>query len=577
MVLVKDDEKNYGKKREQITELHISDEGLTGELNLTGFSNLIELDCSYNQLTSLDFLNDLNILNISNNRMVGLRELDISDTDIKSGLEYLPGSIKKINCLVRERSKSKVKLIAEKLGKLDEFMLYKNSYLKIKELDGETIKQIKDYNCFNLTFQQRSLIKELVSKLERIEEYKKDGLCPECQQNWTSGNKEIDEFIQKSQLEVSEAYNTLEWIPYEQFTDVEHLADGGFRLVHRDLHSGNVLGSGGEHGGIEGFTITDLGLCRPVNVENKTEVYGQIPYVAPEILEKDENEPAPYTQASDVYSFGMVAYELLANCPPYNHSFSDMSNQKRTDSLLIEKILDDWHKEILVKENIEHYKKYKEYYRKFIEREDIEFYKQYKEIKEEYNKMSQKTKYPPVNLVSKLISSTKKQNIQETNYESDSSEEISDGYEPLYPKNNLVDKNICETTNDFELDIETDVEKPTFTQYLTKRPCSMSMEEVNRKKNKLDIEMGTSILAEDLISRTKRQLSSETQTKTSQGDSKLVRLGKLPTDANFCAWLRDEVKTTPTELLNDSSRIEDLREQFKEYQQFQTNIEQPPK
>jgi hypothetical protein len=54
-----------------------------------------------------------------------------------------------------------------------------------------------------------------------------------------------------------------------------------------------------------------------------------------------------------------------------------------------------------------------------------------------------------------------------------------------------------------------------------------------------------------------------------------INVGLQSTDYNFATWLRDEIKLTPTELLNDSSRIGDLREQFKE--QFQTQIEQPPK
>jgi serine/threonine protein kinase len=37
-----------------------------------------------------------------------------------------------------------------------------------------------------------------------------------------------------------------------------------------------------------------------------------MPYVAPEVLREK-----PYTQASDVYSFGIVAYEVLSGLPPY--------------------------------------------------------------------------------------------------------------------------------------------------------------------------------------------------------------------------------------------------------------------
>src|SRR6185369_14655808 len=80
-------------------------------------------------------------------------------------------------------------------------------------------------------------------------------------------------------------------------------------LVHRDFHSGNILK------GIEKTSclITDLGLCKPANeVNQEKNIYGVMPYVAPEVLGSQ-----PYAQAADIYSFGMVAYEMLTGLPPY--------------------------------------------------------------------------------------------------------------------------------------------------------------------------------------------------------------------------------------------------------------------
>ena len=45
--------------------------------------------------------------------------------------------------------------------------------------------------------------------------------------NWTSGSKEIDDFIQEAQLKATNVRSILEWIDYEEFTDVNHLANGG--------------------------------------------------------------------------------------------------------------------------------------------------------------------------------------------------------------------------------------------------------------------------------------------------------------------------------------------------------------
>jgi serine/threonine protein kinase len=80
-------------------------------------------------------------------------------------------------------------------------------------------------------------------------------------------------------------------------------------LIHRDFHSGNILNR-------KIFSnilcyITDLGLCQPVN---KTDdgVYGVLPYIAPEVLRNKG-----YAQASDIYSLGIMAYELFSGLPPY--------------------------------------------------------------------------------------------------------------------------------------------------------------------------------------------------------------------------------------------------------------------
>jgi len=59
--------------------------------------------------------------------------------------------------------------------------------------------------------------------------------------------------------------------------------------------------------------ITDLGLSRPANEEDKGKVYGVLPYVAPEVLRGSK-----YTSAADIYSFGVVAAEILSGLPPYH-------------------------------------------------------------------------------------------------------------------------------------------------------------------------------------------------------------------------------------------------------------------
>ena len=80
------------------------------------------------------------------------------------------------------------------------------------------------------------------------------GLCEECnqentyyywcfacnakhfQQNfekWSSGNVDIDKFIQDTQLSANDSYEAIEWIPYDRFYDIEYIAKGGFGKVYR--------------------------------------------------------------------------------------------------------------------------------------------------------------------------------------------------------------------------------------------------------------------------------------------------------------------------------------------------------
>jgi serine/threonine protein kinase len=81
-------------------------------------------------------------------------------------------------------------------------------------------------------------------------------------------------------------------------------------LIHHDFHCGNVL-----FGNNFWTYIADLGFCQPANVKPSQDkkVYGVLPYVAPEVLRGKK-----YTQESDIYGFGIIAYEICTGLPPYN-------------------------------------------------------------------------------------------------------------------------------------------------------------------------------------------------------------------------------------------------------------------
>jgi len=88
------------------------------------------------------------------------------------------------------------------------------------------------------------------------------------------------------------------------------------KLVHRDFHSGNIIISDRSF-----CHITDLGLSKPVNeAQTKNTIYGLMPYMAPEVLKGEK-----YAPAADIYSLGMVMYELFTGLSPYTEQAHDVN------------------------------------------------------------------------------------------------------------------------------------------------------------------------------------------------------------------------------------------------------------
>ncbi|RGB41342.1 kinase-like domain-containing protein [Rhizophagus diaphanus] len=114
---------------------------------------------------------------------------------------------------------------------------------------------------------------------------------------------------------LNNTFNSIKW--EDKLNNLKNIANGlnsihEKGLIHHDFHCGNILKDG------DYTTITDLGLCQPANVkssqnEYEKKVYGVLPYVAPEVLRGGE-----YTQESDIYSFGIIAYEVCTGLPPYH-------------------------------------------------------------------------------------------------------------------------------------------------------------------------------------------------------------------------------------------------------------------
>lgn len=88
---------------------------------------------------------------------------------------------------------------------------------------------------------------------------------------------------------------------------LQYLHDRG--LVHRDLKPANVFREAGV------VKLGDVGLCKAISPTHRslhTESVGTVYYMAPEVSR------GRYTQALDIYSLGVIAYEMVTGSVPFD-------------------------------------------------------------------------------------------------------------------------------------------------------------------------------------------------------------------------------------------------------------------
>jgi len=83
-------------------------------------------------------------------------------------------------------------------------------------------------------------------------------------------------------------------------------------IIHRDLNSQNIFIKYDEHRDIMGIVIGDIDSSKRISLSNK--VVGSISYLAPEIISLGGTN---YSYEADIWSFGMVLFEILTLCPPF--------------------------------------------------------------------------------------------------------------------------------------------------------------------------------------------------------------------------------------------------------------------
>ncbi|PKY26229.1 kinase-like protein [Rhizophagus irregularis] len=129
---------------------------------------------------------------------------------------------------------------------------------------------------------------------------------------------DLHKYLQKNFTNI--AWNNKKLFILQQIsTGLEYIHNNEF--IHRDFHSGNILLD-------FKWKIGDLGLSQSVNNESSNdEIYGVIPYIAPEIF-----KGSAFSKEADIYSFGMIMWELTTGCKPFANVEHDIH--------LIYKILD---------------------------------------------------------------------------------------------------------------------------------------------------------------------------------------------------------------------------------------------
>ena len=106
------------------------------------------------------------------------------------------------------------------------------------------------------------------------------------------------------------------------------------QVVHRDLKPSNILMP--REGGLK---LADFGLAALV-AEQQTLDIGSVRYMAPELLQGEAGSPK-----SDLYSLGIVAYEMLAGRENFNSAFRTILRDQRNQSMRWVK----WHTNVRAK------------------------------------------------------------------------------------------------------------------------------------------------------------------------------------------------------------------------------------
>lgn len=128
---------------------------------------------------------------------------------------------------------------------------------------------------------------------------------------------DVLDLLRRSMLDINYTETTRQKLLIGISWGMKYLHDRG--IIHRDLSTNNILID-------ENYqpVITDFGLSKfyiPKDPFNQSFYAGTIQYTAPEVLQFK-----PYDSKADVYSFGIIMYEIVTNLEAYPELKDQMIN-----------------------------------------------------------------------------------------------------------------------------------------------------------------------------------------------------------------------------------------------------------
>ncbi|GES73544.1 kinase-like domain-containing protein [Rhizophagus clarus] len=143
-----------------------------------------------------------------------------------------------------------LKYLYDSQNNIDVFLDEVKTYLtkELEEIEIHGISQDPFTNDYIIVLYQRD---SYGCCEECGEEYNKDNeWCKKCQMDkinkkflsW-SGNKKIDDFVKELQSKIEDPDNNIifEWIPYNQFSDIKEVGNGGFATVYSAIWKDGLL------------------------------------------------------------------------------------------------------------------------------------------------------------------------------------------------------------------------------------------------------------------------------------------------------------------------------------------------